>query len=90
EQKTLYKFLTTISKEICDNFDWRTPSAFNPNVDGEDKIRQNQNQFKGSGGYKEMRRQLLKILSNSTSTIDGETPFTVSSIAVEVIKRLKY
>jgi DGQHR domain-containing protein len=69
--KTIHDFINAISEEIVDNFDWRTPSAFNPQIPEQDSKRQNQNQFKGSGGYREMRMQLLRILSESQKQISG-------------------
>lgn len=87
ENKTLYNYLIAISKELCENFDWRTPSAFNPDVPEEDRIRQNQNQFKGSGGYREFRRQLMKVLAKSEANVDG---LSIAYFANEVNSKLGF
>jgi len=79
------KFVSTIAKEIVDKFDWRTPSAFDPQNQEQDGKRQHQNQFRGSGGYKEMRRQLMRILVGSKETVEvGKTKIEISSIAVQI------
>jgi len=85
------EFVTKVSRIIIDNFDWRTPSAFNPQDPEEDKLRQHQNQFRGSGGYREMRIQLLRILANSSDVIsDDGTNIVISEIAKTVLTKLGY
>jgi DGQHR domain-containing protein len=82
-------YINAIATEIVDNFDWRTPSAFDPKIPEEDRQRQHQNQFRGSGGYKEMRVQLLRILSNSDKMIEGQlNPIKISDIAQTVQQKL--
>jgi len=56
-----HNFLNALSEEIVEKFDWRTPSAFDPQIPEEDKKRQNQNQFRGSGGYREKRMEILRV-----------------------------
>lgn len=85
----LNSYVKEIAKEIIDNFDWRSPSAFDPNNKGEDIIRQNQNQFKGSGGYREFRRQLLRILSASQIAITSQDKtISISGMARKIVERL--
>jgi len=72
------KFLTKVAANLV-NFDWRTSSF--PNLPRE--IQQKQMVFKGSSGYKELRKQLLEILSKSDDKL-------VSVSANEVLKRLDY
>src|SRR5690606_29096555 len=55
-----HQFLKKIAKELT-AFDWRTSS-----FDGLTREQQQKQMiFKGSGGYKELRKQLLEILSES-------------------------
>jgi len=83
------EFIREIAKELVNEFEWRTSSAFDANNPQEDIIRQNQNQFKGSSGYREFRRQLMRILVKSERVItkDGRT-ITISEVAKEVIEKL--
>lgn len=65
--KSLYKlpinkFLTHVFSQLL-KFDWRTSSATGLSEQG----RINQMAFRGSGGYKELRRQVLKQLVNSAN-----------------------
>jgi len=60
-------------------FEWRTSSA--PGLN--EQQRTNQMAFRGSGGYKELRRQVLKVLANSPDSEVQET-------ALEVIRKLNY
>jgi len=54
------KFLTQVFRDLM-SFDWRTASQEDLSSDE----KRNQMLFRGSGGYKELRRQLLLILKNS-------------------------
>ena len=71
-------FLESIASTLC-TFDWRTSSA--PGLD--EQKRKDQMVFKGSSGYKELRRQLLHLLIES-----GED--RVRTAANEVWDRLGY
>ncbi|SEO14843.1 DGQHR domain-containing protein [Mucilaginibacter sp. OK283] len=88
-EKVIHDFLNALSEEIVEKFDWRTPSAFDSQIPEEDRKRQNQNQFRGSGGYREMRMQLLRILSQSTKQIhSNEDVRQLSEIAMNVQSKL--
>ncbi len=69
------RFLEKIAQELC-QFDWRTSSA------GElsESQRLAQMVFKGSSGYKELRRQLLEILSSSSDKLVNTTAETVKEL----------
>jgi DGQHR domain-containing protein len=71
-------FLESIVREVS-KFDWRTSST--PGLT--EPERQAQLVFRGSSGYKEIRRQLLQRLTESKDV-------STHSIAAEVIKRLRY
>jgi len=90
EEIPLNEFLNIISEEITNNFDWRTSSEFDSSIPEQDIIRQNQNQFKGSSGYREMRRQLLKVLSLSTREFTNKigSKTKISDIAQTVREKL--
>jgi hypothetical protein len=60
ENHTVSKFFEDVF-DVLAEFDWRTSSA--PRLD--DQTRINQMAFRGSGGYKELRRQLLAKLRDS-------------------------
>lgn len=64
---------------LLSEFDWRTSSA--PGLNDQERI--NQMAFRGSGGYKELRRQLLSLLRDS-----GETE--IAAMASEVLDYLGY
>lgn len=82
-------FVSLIAKEIINKFDWRTPSAFDQKIPEQDEKRQHQNQFRGSGGYREMRIQLLRILSSSTEIMtNDETSIQISDIAYIIQSKL--
>ncbi|MFI5160672.1 MAG: DGQHR domain-containing protein, partial [Sphingobacteriales bacterium] len=56
-------FLDTLTDELMD-FDWRTSST--EGLTNDERLKQMT--FRGSGGYKELRKQLLTILSKSANT----------------------
>ena len=70
-------FLADLSSELA-SFDWRTSSA----PDLLDVQRTFKSAFRGSGGYRELRRQLLDHLRNGTGD--------VSDAANEVVHSLRY
>lgn len=72
------KFLHEVF-ETLQKFDWRLPKT--PNLP--ETLRMHQMIFKGSSGYRELRKQLLILLMESESTL-------VSKLATEVIQRLGY
>lgn len=72
-------FLRTVSHILC-YFDWRTSSF--PDFES-DKERQKQMIFRGSGGYREIRHQLLQLLASSQDALVQET-------ALQVLNRLGY
>ncbi len=72
------EFLKNIANELT-AFDWRTSSFPRLSRDQQQK----QMVFKGSSGYKELRKQLLEILSSSNDKL-------IKKMANEVLKRLKY
>lgn len=78
QHQQVKRFLEAIAIQLS-KFDWRTSST--PGL--EEPERQAQMVFRGSGGYKELRRQLLHLL---TSAKDDH----VRSVAEEVIARLGY
>jgi DGQHR domain-containing protein len=59
---SISNFLVDVFKELM-NFDWRTSSQ----EDLSEEEKRNQMIFRGSGGYKELRRQLLIILKKSSN-----------------------
>ncbi|NVM63220.1 DGQHR domain-containing protein [Mucilaginibacter sp. SG538B] len=71
-------FINKLSKEVI-KFNWSTSAT--PNLQEAEK--QNQMLFKGSGGYKELRRQLLVLLQNSSES-------EISTAATEVFQILQY
>jgi DGQHR domain-containing protein len=87
ENELINEFISIIAQEIINRFDWRTPSAFDPNIREQDLRRQFQNQFRGSGGYREMRIQLLRILASSElNTKNNE--ISISAVAKEIQTKL--
>ena len=76
KHQKLDKFLIKLSGELT-KFDWRSASSNLPEEQKTAKL-----VFRGSGGYKELRRQLLKLLAKE----QGE----VGKAAQEVIKALGY
>ena len=88
--KIISEFISKIAEEIIDKFDWRTPSAFDPKVPEEDAKRQHQNQFRGSGGYKEMRVQLLRILAASEGSVmaNNGASIQIRDIATQIRAKL--
>lgn len=58
--KTIRDFLSSIARDLV-RFDWRTSAT--PDLREENRLRQAA--FRGSGGYKELRRQLLMVLETS-------------------------
>ncbi len=58
------KFIRAIADELA-GYDWRTSST--PELNDNERMRQAV--FRGSSGYKEMRRQLLKHLSNQDGKV---------------------
>jgi hypothetical protein len=77
-KRPVVPFLESITREVS-KFDWRTSST--PGLT--ESERQAQLVFRGSSGYKEIRRQLLQRLTESKDV-------STRSIAAEVIKRLRY
>ena len=77
DQFAICEFLRELSHGLA-SYDWRTSSA--PGLTEEERLRKAA--FRGSGGYKELRRDVLKHLE--------ETEGTVASAAGEAIKRLGY
>lgn len=71
-------FLADIARSIT-AFDWRTSST--PGLDSEAKLRQAA--FRGSGGYRDLRHQLLLVLGNSSAG-------NVSAAASEALRILNY
>lgn len=78
EQMPIASFIEQICKELV-KFDWRTSSA--PGLS--DERRRNQMLFKGSSGYKEIREQLLILLSKSDNQL-------VSSLANQILIEIGY
>jgi len=79
-------FVNAIAQEIINKFDWRTPSAFDQSDREQDLKRQFQNQFRGSGGYREMRVQLLRVLAASEHQF--ATDKSIAAIAIEIQNKL--
>jgi len=78
QQQRAESFLRVVAVDLC-AFDWRTSSA--PNLNRNEQGRQMV--FRGSGGYKELRRQLMDLLARSVDAHVRETAGTV-------IRRLGY
>lgn len=78
ENQKVKEFLKDVFDTLM-KFDWRTYST----PDLEEGLRINQMAFRGSGGYREIRRQLLKVLVEQGST-------TVSTLAKLVNSHLGY
>jgi DGQHR domain-containing protein len=87
DNQIINEFVNGIAAEIVNKFDWRTPSAFDPNNREQDLQRQFQNQFRGSGGYREMRIQLLRILAVSDLKINNDA-VEISGFAKEIQTKL--
>ena len=89
ENDKINRFITSVTSELIEHFDWRTPSAFDLYDIESDKKRQYQNQFRGSSGYREMRIQLLRILASSEVKIGvAEDAIEISAVAREVQTKL--
>jgi DGQHR domain-containing protein len=87
--EVIWPFLLSIAEEIVNNFDWRTPAAFDAAIPAQDAKRQHQNQFRGSGGYREMRMQLLRILVSSAVEVSiKDGTIKISDIATSVQTKL--
>lgn len=69
-------FLKMISQELC-RFDWRTSSE--KSIAG-DAQRRAQMVFKGSSGYKELRQQLIEVLSRSSEKMVKDSALAVKSL----------
>ena len=77
KNKKIYEYL----QELCDglaSYDWRTSTG--PELTHDEKIQKAA--FRGSGGYKELRRDVLQHLAKGKST--------VARAATEVFKKLGY
>ncbi len=66
EQQNVYKYLESIGSALAD-YDWRTSST--PSLKGNEDLRLKKAAFRGSGGYKELKLQLFKHLSEKTGSI---------------------
>lgn len=77
DQLEICTFLKDLSQGLA-SYDWRASSA--PGLNEEERLRKAA--FRGSGGYKELRRDVLKHLATTAGT--------VASTAGKVIKRLGY
>ncbi len=77
EHNNIFKFLGKLCTDLA-TYDWRASSA--PDLKEEESLRKAA--FRGSGGYKELRRDVLRHLK----TRDGD----VAHVAKEVIQRLGY
>ena len=75
---TAARYMKAMAETLA-SFDWRSSSA--PGLDADARLRQAA--YRGSGGYKELRIQLLRLL------IDSRDP-QVSSAAEVVAGRLRY
>lgn len=64
QQRKVKEFLSDIADSLA-KYDWRTSSA--PGLTEDEQIRKAA--LRGSGGYKELRRQLLKHLSNVKGSV---------------------
>ena len=69
------KFVTRISNCLA-SFDWRSASA--PGLSEDQLILRKA--FRGSGGYRELRRQLLMHLSDERSCFDGDVRNTAAFV----------
>lgn len=78
EEQPVHNYLSQIADELM-HFDWRTSSASSLSPEE----RQRQMVFRGSGGYKEIRRQLLVLLSRSDNS-------QIRADADKVLALLKY
>jgi hypothetical protein len=70
-------FLDQIA-ELLANYDWKTSSA--PGLTDDERLKKAA--FRGSGGYKELRRQLLQHLAGTAGQ--------VGQASAEILKALKY
>jgi hypothetical protein len=78
QHQPVREYLEVITTQLS-QFDWRISST--PGLT--ESERQSQMVFRGSGGYKELRRQLLHLLMSARND-------QVGSVAEEVIERLGY
>jgi DGQHR domain-containing protein len=91
KNEIINNFINAIASDLVNNFDWRTPSAFDSRDNNQDQKRQHQNQFKGSGGYREMRMQLIKVLTKSQAQIASEKGILkISEMALEIQNKLGF
>ena len=78
-ETSISDFLTSIAVGLA-KFDWRTASAESLKEKSDEKTAKLT--FRGSGGYKELRRQLLNLLA--------EEPGRVGEAAAKVLYALGY
>lgn len=89
DNRPINDFINAVAKEIVDGFDWRTPAAFDMTDPDDDELRLRQSAFRGSGGYREMRAQLVRILTKSNKIVGtGNGDLEVSRIARTVQEKL--
>lgn len=77
-QQPVTQFIKMLCRDLC-HFDWRTSST--PELEEEEKLKQMV--YRGSGGYRELRRQLLLILQDSQDEL-------IRNTAANAIARLGY
>ena len=77
ENKSIMAFINKLAIGLV-KYDWRTANA--PGLSDDQKT--SKLAFRGSGGYKELRRQLLKLLTTEAEPI--------GRAAKEIIKALGY
>ena len=70
------KFISAINQELA-SFDWRTSSALG--LDEDERLKKAA--LRGSGGYKELRRQLLKAIEAG-----GGVPARTAKKALSMLK----
>ena len=73
----MYRFLSELGKVLA-TYDWRASSA--PHLSDDERLRKAA--FRGSGGYKELRREVLTHLAKGTGD--------VARAAKAAIKLLKF
>ncbi len=77
EQEPFTKFIKTIAEHLR-RYDWRTSSA--PGLTDDDRLKKAA--FRGGGGYKELRIQLLKHLASSGDEVGAAAKIVIKILGV--------
>ncbi|WP_312789269.1 DGQHR domain-containing protein [Sphingobacterium sp.] len=73
------QYLRTLSKEII-KYDWRSFNSKSISKDNNSQLKQKKAGFRGSGGYKVLREDVLTFLSKENSTISEDAKLILDAI----------